>query len=497
MAGFTHDLHAIIDGQKKPELLVPTPQTNALLDTVSVYRSTVTPIRRLPVELLTEVFVFCLPDDTFIRPCPKSAPLLLTRVCGSWRDLALSVPRLWSSIYINMSFKLSPQNITTLASRLGAWLTHSAQHYLTIKLFIDVDQKEPLRTVFVQEAIEVIKILFLHVVQWRHINWDIQTPEVLTPSEPYTAAIGSTALHTLHINVLENMSDDLSALLNTIMGHSPQLRNYSYHNYIPTFSRCILEPPWALLTHVNLGYFEIPVDVLEVFLVARSLVKCRLDFGMVVEDHLDSTPQAIISNQSLQILVVETGAALRSVMNYLSLPGLRELVMYLDLPLSTANDVLPEWPQSSFSGFIARSHCLLESLTFQTIGLSADDLLACLELTSSSLNSLSIADEDGTKTITDAVLSRLLYTTASDGTASCLCPRLATLIVIGCCNCSDGAFAAMIESRWKPGDEAFGGTDSQFPCIKKVHVDDGLPRGDKLQLQVLAEEGLDVTFLPL
>ncbi|PFH46949.1 hypothetical protein AMATHDRAFT_125205, partial [Amanita thiersii Skay4041] len=56
------------------------------------------PIQRLSPEILAEIFAHCLNKlhSNNIRHCP----LLLCRVCSSWRALALHTPRLWSSLFI-------------------------------------------------------------------------------------------------------------------------------------------------------------------------------------------------------------------------------------------------------------------------------------------------------------------------------------------------------------------------------------------------------------
>ncbi|KII85672.1 hypothetical protein PLICRDRAFT_116328, partial [Plicaturopsis crispa FD-325 SS-3] len=62
--------------------------------TITGHESIVSPCRRLPAELLSEIFSFCLPAAKVV-PQPDKAPLLLTRVCRKWRAIALSTPALW------------------------------------------------------------------------------------------------------------------------------------------------------------------------------------------------------------------------------------------------------------------------------------------------------------------------------------------------------------------------------------------------------------------
>ena len=58
------------------------------------------PVRRLPLDVLHEIFFHTLPTHRNpIMTCSES-PVLLTRICSSWRAVAFSSPRIWSKIHI-------------------------------------------------------------------------------------------------------------------------------------------------------------------------------------------------------------------------------------------------------------------------------------------------------------------------------------------------------------------------------------------------------------
>ncbi|KAF9483072.1 hypothetical protein BDN70DRAFT_828262 [Pholiota conissans] len=59
-----------------------------------------TPFRRLPDDMLREIFIACLPDDRNAIMSYRKAPLLLGLVCRKWRALAYSTPALWASLHI-------------------------------------------------------------------------------------------------------------------------------------------------------------------------------------------------------------------------------------------------------------------------------------------------------------------------------------------------------------------------------------------------------------
>ncbi|KAJ7113985.1 hypothetical protein C8R44DRAFT_560379, partial [Mycena epipterygia] len=57
------------------------------------------PLRRMPPEVLAEIFSWTLPwvHDAMgrWRFDAKSCPWVLTHICGRWRQVAISTPSLW------------------------------------------------------------------------------------------------------------------------------------------------------------------------------------------------------------------------------------------------------------------------------------------------------------------------------------------------------------------------------------------------------------------
>ncbi|KIJ94521.1 hypothetical protein K443DRAFT_356786 [Laccaria amethystina LaAM-08-1] len=67
---------------------------------IDKHRALITPIRRLPLDILQEIFTHCLPTEGNPIMSADETPLLLTRICSLWRNAAFSAPRLWSQIHI-------------------------------------------------------------------------------------------------------------------------------------------------------------------------------------------------------------------------------------------------------------------------------------------------------------------------------------------------------------------------------------------------------------
>ncbi|THV00013.1 hypothetical protein K435DRAFT_606193, partial [Dendrothele bispora CBS 962.96] len=53
------------------------------------------PIRRLPAEMLTEIFMNYIEPDAQRLYNALPRPLLLSQICAQWRNLVQLTPRLW------------------------------------------------------------------------------------------------------------------------------------------------------------------------------------------------------------------------------------------------------------------------------------------------------------------------------------------------------------------------------------------------------------------
>ncbi|KAG7440585.1 uncharacterized protein BT62DRAFT_822915, partial [Guyanagaster necrorhizus] len=59
------------------------------------YRYFIAPIRRVPNEILSEIFSFTCADMSDSVDIVSGAPWVLSHVCSLWRSICLSSPRLW------------------------------------------------------------------------------------------------------------------------------------------------------------------------------------------------------------------------------------------------------------------------------------------------------------------------------------------------------------------------------------------------------------------
>ncbi|KIM26585.1 hypothetical protein M408DRAFT_25294 [Serendipita vermifera MAFF 305830] len=69
-------------------------QVDALTREIETRRAWLAPIRRLPVEILSDIFIFCRDLDYF-------SPLTISKVNRMWRQVILSTLHAWSTIHVN------------------------------------------------------------------------------------------------------------------------------------------------------------------------------------------------------------------------------------------------------------------------------------------------------------------------------------------------------------------------------------------------------------
>ncbi|KAF8164492.1 hypothetical protein K438DRAFT_1506312, partial [Mycena galopus ATCC 62051] len=66
-----------------------------LQTTIDAHRALISPMRRVPDDVLREIFFACLPDTHNALIDPAEAPILLERICKHWRVVSHSTPMLW------------------------------------------------------------------------------------------------------------------------------------------------------------------------------------------------------------------------------------------------------------------------------------------------------------------------------------------------------------------------------------------------------------------
>ncbi|KAJ7123304.1 hypothetical protein C8R43DRAFT_1241181 [Mycena crocata] len=100
-------------------------------ESIQLHQAVLAPVRRLPDDVLQDIFLACLPTHRNAVMSTREAPLLLCRVCRTWRALALATPRIWASLHIHLGFILQGKQ---RAQALTQWLQRAAGCPLSLSI---------------------------------------------------------------------------------------------------------------------------------------------------------------------------------------------------------------------------------------------------------------------------------------------------------------------------------------------------------------------------
>ncbi|KAJ7741327.1 hypothetical protein B0H16DRAFT_1033005 [Mycena metata] len=101
---------------------------------IDAHRALTSPIRRVPHDVLLEIFFSCLPSTHNALIDASEAPLILGLICRHWRNVAYTTPRIWSSIHIpSLNYRdLPPKTVLALEKVVEAWLERSGSCPLSV-----------------------------------------------------------------------------------------------------------------------------------------------------------------------------------------------------------------------------------------------------------------------------------------------------------------------------------------------------------------------------
>ncbi|KAJ7797542.1 hypothetical protein B0H14DRAFT_2466872, partial [Mycena olivaceomarginata] len=152
-------------------------------DTISAYveahKALLSPFRRLPRDIIEAIFMACLPTHRNCVMSAQEAPVILGRICSSWRMISHSFPRLWSSLHIvepvyqyDWSPSLYQAKVAQRLEVADSWLRRSGTCSLSISLHCPKEPQpwsepphHPRRTPDVW-----LDVLLSFASRWKHIR---------------------------------------------------------------------------------------------------------------------------------------------------------------------------------------------------------------------------------------------------------------------------------------------------------------------------------------
>ena len=347
-----------------------------LVETMKIKRETIqkriddhnvilAPVRRLPLDVLHEIFFHCLP--THRNPIMKSSesPILLTRICRSWRAVALSSPRIWSKIHIPLPGDPSSSTgygiiteETTLSSRrqrysdllqlrcdvVWEWLSRSGTCPLSFSITYPPSQQNPKDD---ELPDKMFNILLSFAGRWRDV--DISMPE-----EIYNKLQGDmrpnrfSSLNSLRLNLQQPFPTNNVKSPPIQLLAAPNLCSITISAFQTTLhiTGSVVQPIWNQLTHITFTSWIADTCLLTLLRQCRNLV-----FGkfMVTSSHwpdesnVDQEDTALPCLESLTVNDSGSHEIMTIIFNSIKAPALTKLSYYwtISSPYDRSTILLP------------------------------------------------------------------------------------------------------------------------------------------------------------
>ncbi|KAF5368675.1 hypothetical protein D9757_010205 [Collybiopsis confluens] len=432
-------------------------------------RTLLSPIRKLPDELLCEIFDLCCGMNCFsITELPvssvfsfRSAPAMsLSSVCSRWRKNALAMPSIWSRISLKWSTEVDDGSPWGDEGCLPLYLfmTRSVSRPLSVTL--DFETYPGLND---GQAHPIIAKLTHQIHRWQRLSFS-----------SHRCLLDSLfGIDLPHFPLLEDVELDNVPVdcpdpdLDFLRGKAPNLKRLM----LISESGLHVNPsrrPLTQITHID---FNPNLFHLEVFLEDNPNLA-----SLALNEDADGDPEYTASPRTcaqMQALTVRHEANVRnSVFSAMRCPSLKSLHFEpFTLPLQSWGGY------SSFMAFVQRSSFPLTTLSIKSLPLSDYNLVYLLHHLPTLVN-LSIDDSmlpPGGRITEEFINSLHAYRMSSlRSNASPIIPRLWSLILsCGASKFNDALVVDMVKSRWFSGAQSgsSGGTKAssafQVDCLRE------------------------------
>ncbi|KAJ7033387.1 hypothetical protein C8F04DRAFT_1354321 [Mycena alexandri] len=437
--------------QTLEETLAELKSERALLESYrDQCRSLFSSARRLPTELLVEIFDLCSPDfnsvvdDTTVEEeenrLAKTYLLQLSRVCSRWHDIVMDSSKLWSVITVDTTlWHKSASSSATLLALLASSLKRGADFPVTLEAAVEPEHPSHK---------SVLKLLAQHSRRWKTVYLWIDRPHLRFLAQ---ARGNLPVLETLTLISATVIDVEPTGEVFTV---APRLKTAKIHGW----SRAFPPLPWGQLLQLTIANQKCRMLSLELLTLLSTDARCTL---LVYPARLDlplDLPLATSNIPSLRIgfstehneldettYLTRTGEILGEIFAGLSLPTLGHLCIFREYKLP------PVWNAPRFLDFASRSMLCntLRSLEVYSIITDVEILESLLVLPL--LEELRIGDcadtEEEHIVITDNLLHQLTWRPDQAN----LIPHLRVLSLVTLGKFSEESFLQFTSSRIGPG----------------------------------------------
>ncbi|KAJ7797548.1 hypothetical protein B0H14DRAFT_54088 [Mycena olivaceomarginata] len=205
---------------------------------VNAHQALISPVRRLHLDILEAIFMACLPAHRNCVMSAQEAPVILGRICSSWRAISLKTPRIWSRLHIvepnypnypyNSPLDVYQSKVEQRLKVADAWLRRSKMCPLSISLESSFDYMgpEPMST---SNAQAFLDILIPFASRWQDISLVVSSSgmqTLLRLGENEVPLLKSLTINEHHDNQHHNPHDEWTVPQACVL-HAPGLTSFS------------------------------------------------------------------------------------------------------------------------------------------------------------------------------------------------------------------------------------------------------------------------------
>ncbi|KAJ7633009.1 hypothetical protein FB45DRAFT_914150 [Roridomyces roridus] len=348
-------------------------QQTHLLRSVETHKAILSPIRRLPPEIIAEIFAFTV-EATFhfgdisevMGPMSQHAPWVFTRVCRRWAEIALAMPSLWSMVFLDLD-RFGERGTVEMIKLLHE---RSRNMQLTLKIFCEQTGRR---------SHHVLDAALAHVERWRNADLYLKLPLLLRLAAIRDRLSSLTTL-TMSLDVdLDEVGSAVDPEFWNIFAAAPKLTALCASFWDnDQLRRSPFVFPWHQLTRLSTT-FSTDSEALSVLQRLSNIVDCRLEY--VKSDGL--APHLPICLPHLRHLLVQIDETMLEPAP--KRPGKQPSPSLLDSLETPILENLTTHQTADITAVLAlvtRSRCAgsLKELHFHTTPLRADTVLPVLRI---------------------------------------------------------------------------------------------------------------------
>ncbi|KAG7100004.1 hypothetical protein E1B28_001792 [Marasmius oreades] len=248
---------------------------------VDSHLALVSSFRRLPEDVMTEIFLRCLPTDRNPARSVAEAPLLLTRINKRCRDVVLGSPRLWSALHIYVPpfdeahERDSKARLKRRAEGIEAWLKRSGTLPLSLSIVVS-PYNEPSRGSAYRPLIHVLAsfssrwgtlVLSLPSSFMSELEKKVDV-ENLASLSSLQIDYSKHSVRYGQINMMSHQLPSADIEFTRVLSKAPEIRSLALQNYKSNVLK--LPIAWDHLTGLELNSRSSHQTAEELFVVLRA-----------------------------------------------------------------------------------------------------------------------------------------------------------------------------------------------------------------------------------